>query len=119
MTYLQLDKRLEAFNYLDLANKNGSKNAQITKDKYFPPNLLVRDYINKSKELLMKNDYSGALVCYNKIIEIYPLQPSVYLKRAEIKLKLNDKIGACEDWNNALKLGEDKAIGYINENCNE
>lgn len=40
------------------------------------------------------------------------------MRRGEIKILLNDKVGGCKDLNKAAELGEGEANELIKKNCN-
>lgn len=66
---------------------------------------------------LMKGDLDKALTNYDKSISINPNYPPAYENRATVKLKLNDKKGACTDLKKALSLGVQQVASVIEEIC--
>ena len=53
-------------------------------------------------------DYKGAIADYTKVIKLKPISfnfPSSYYERGWVKKIIGDLNGACEDWNQAKKLG--------------
>jgi len=40
------------------------------------------------------------------------------MKRADVKIKMNDKSGACKDWHSAVELRYQEAVQKILDNCN-
>jgi tetratricopeptide (TPR) repeat protein len=66
---------------------------------------------------LMKGELEKALVNYDKCISINPNYAPAYENRATVKLKLNDKEGACTDLKTALSLGVEQVASVIEEIC--
>lgn len=67
---------------------------------------------------LMKGDLNNALSNYDKAISLNPNYGPAYENRATVKLKLNDKVGACSDLEKAFSLGLTHLTTFINETCN-
>ena len=63
------------------------------------------------KDLL---DYKGAIVEYNKAIEISPKYAEAYKNRGTAKTLLQDYIGAISDYNKAIEIDSKYAIAYYN-----
>lgn len=66
-------------------------------------------------------DYNASLKDFNKLIE-HMSPDNIYYKnsyslRGDLKLKLNDKNGACDDFHKALQLGYTEAQHDIDLNC--
>jgi tetratricopeptide (TPR) repeat protein len=117
LNYMKMDKRLNAYEYFILAKENNSFLANTLLTKYFPPNLLAKDYMDKIKDLSEQNDYNGIIECYDKIATLYPNQSFVFVKRAEMKFLTNDLSGACNDLERAIELGDESAKEILNEKC--
>ncbi|MDT3738413.1 MAG: hypothetical protein RO257_02800 [Candidatus Kapabacteria bacterium] len=66
-------------------------------------------------------DYKGAIEDYNKVLSFEKVglenKQRAYFNRGNSKLKLSDKIGACEDWKKAFELGADYAKVRLDEHC--
>lgn len=62
-------------------------------------------------------DYLKSIADYNQILVLNPNDGNAYFYRGVSKYKLNDKVSACEDWNNALINSFPKAAEYINKIC--
>ena len=62
-------------------------------------------------------NYATAIEDFNKSIELNPNYGLAYSRRGSAKFNLNNKTGACADWNKAVELGYDKAQSLIDENC--
>ncbi len=72
-------------------------------------------------------DYKNSIEKFNKSIQLIELKASKaptmegngfsYYYRGLNKLKLNDKVGACNDFNKAKELNYKEAETYINSNC--
>lgn len=58
-------------------------------------------------------EYSTALIQFNKSIDLDPQFPISWLNRGIAKIKLKDFQGAKEDFNEAIKLKRGYALGYI------
>jgi Flp pilus assembly protein TadD len=54
---------------------------------------------------------------YDKALEIDPNNAMVYSNRGGAKFVLDDKKGACSDWNKAGELGFLEAYDWIKEHC--
>ena len=67
---------------------------------------------------LMKGELNDALLNYDKSISLNPNYGPAYENRATVKLKLDDKEGACSDLNKALSLGLTHLTSFIDEICN-
>jgi tetratricopeptide (TPR) repeat protein len=66
-------------------------------------------------------DYLGAISDYDTVIALSDAddltKTRAYFNRGNTKLNLKDKSGACADWNEALKRGEQDAQALINKHC--
>ena len=54
----------------------------------------------------------------DKLIELDKSNPSYFMRRADVKLKMNDKAGACKDWHSAVELSYPEAVQKVIDNCN-
>jgi len=61
--------------------------------------------------------YFYAIEEYDKAIKSDPTYDLAYYNRANAKLNLGDKAGACLDWKKASELGNKDAAEAISENC--
>jgi tetratricopeptide (TPR) repeat protein len=92
------------------------------------------DYYNKSIKIDSTNhmaynnighiyaglkNYPLSLAWYTKAIEVYPRYFNAYRNRADVKLIIGDKLGACEDLKKAADLGDQKSQTAYNETCNK
>jgi tetratricopeptide (TPR) repeat protein len=59
-------------------------------------------------------DYEGAIADFTKSIELNPSYSCAYFNRGVIKIILNNKNGACEDWKNAGNGNQNLRYGYCN-----
>ena len=103
----------------------------ITKTIELDPNNAGK-YNDLSWFIHLSGDSKKALKICNDGININPELPILYITRGEIKLGiddssdirnglgLNDKFGACEDWQKAKSLGdiENIAQDYLSKHCN-
>ena len=59
-------------------------------------------------------DYSGAILDYNKAIEINPYYTEAYYKRGNAKRDIGDNHGAIQDYNKAIEINPNDADAYLN-----
>ncbi|MBA2612485.1 MAG: energy transducer TonB [Bacteroidetes bacterium] len=81
------------------------------------PNYLSKYYYDRADEEFLADRYMTAIFYYTKSLEQKPNYKDALSKRGLVKLKNNDKKGACTDWNLAQKSGDDKVYELINKNC--
>jgi len=62
-------------------------------------------------------DYNEAIICFNTAINILPNYFNAIRNRADVKVALGDKKGACEDLKLAASLGDAKAAEFIKLLC--
>jgi tetratricopeptide (TPR) repeat protein len=65
----------------------------------------------------MKGELEKSLEKYDKCISINPNYAPAYENRGTVKLRLNDKEGACADLKKALSLGFEQVASVIAEIC--
>lgn len=63
----------------------------------------AKDYTQRGRDLLEKQEYVEALVNLNKAIEIDPNYASAYYLRGNIKDKFEDRHGSMKDYNLAIE----------------
>ena len=63
-------------------------------------------------------DYYGAILDYNKAIEIDSDYADAYANRGISKYYIENKKGACDDWNKAIELGFNNAKQWVEDQCN-
>ncbi|MBL7844619.1 MAG: tetratricopeptide repeat protein [Cyclobacteriaceae bacterium] len=63
----------------------------------------AKDYTQKGRELLEKEEYVEALLNLNKALEVDPNYASAYYFRGNIKSQFDDRHGAMKDYNTALE----------------
>ncbi|MEX0987195.1 MAG: tetratricopeptide repeat protein [Bacteroidales bacterium] len=71
--------------------------------------------MNASSVYAKKGELEIALDLLNEVITIHPGVGILYLNRGLVKEMSGDIIGACEDWQMALDLGEEKATEFLEE----
>jgi len=70
-------------------------------------------YISRGNELYDKGDYEGALLNYDRAIQLEPDFGGAYLNRGNARSDLGDNQGAFADFNQALKINPNDADAYI------
>lgn len=96
-------KYQEAFDELDKAYKLDSKD----------PNIIAF----RGQALHYLKRYEEAIKDYNIALTLQPNYAEVYHLRGLARYELKDSTGACEDWEQANKLGYDMVIDLIIEYC--
>lgn len=61
--------------------------------------------------------YEFAVRDYAMFLDIEPYNGEIYTKKGFARLKINDKKGACSDWEKALRYGSYKAAEYLETYC--
>lgn len=88
--------------------------------KDFEKGLTIRPYdllfYNLSTSQARIGEFDKALISIDNAISLYPNSPSYYNNRGYIKLELNDREGACDDFQIAKSLGADMTE-EINKYC--
>jgi tetratricopeptide (TPR) repeat protein len=69
-------------------------------------------FADKAAIKVKSKDYAGALLDYDRSIDLNPGDPEILCKRALIKTILTDYIGVIEDCNKAIELNPTKANAY-------
>ncbi|GAA4045944.1 tetratricopeptide repeat protein [Flavobacterium chungnamense] len=72
----------------------------------------INDYYhsaNRKKEL---KNFEGAILDYNKVIELDPTYAFSYYNRAEAKLGIQDYKGAIEDYSKNIEIYPDDRMAY-------
>lgn len=62
--------------------------------------------------------YDDALLILNQAINLYPNSGALYYRRSEVKFKLFDKNGCCNDLSKSGELGYEEAFEAIKKICN-
>ena len=78
------------------------------------PSLSASDYFDRALKKQNQGDNQGAIVDYNKAIEINPNYSLAYYGRGLAKYDLGDKQGAIVDYNKAIELNPNLADAYYN-----
>lgn len=58
-----------------------------------------------------------AINYHSKVIDLYPDKFLNYERRGDLKNKLGDLKGACNDWEKASTLGSEEAVKFIKSKC--
>ena len=77
----------------------------------------VDAYCNRGAAYAYLKRMNESLKEFNKAIEINPKYAEAYFSRGFTKRNLNDKQGACSDWNISLQLGCEKAKNALEKYC--
>ena len=75
-------------------------------------------FLNRGILKQIQYDLRGAILDYNKVINLYPQFPDVYKLKGNAEYMLGYKLKACKEWNTALKLGCAEAKDLIIKFCN-
>jgi tetratricopeptide (TPR) repeat protein len=79
-----------------------------------PPELDTAGYAERGNRKYGSNDYAGAVLDYDKAIELNPGDASAYCFRGSAKDDLQDYAGAILDYNKAIELNPRDASVYFN-----
>lgn len=77
----------------------------------------VKAYYSRATVFVSQERYHEALPDLSKTIELNPKTPNALTLRGQIRAQTGNKLGACEDFNLAKKLGDPKAGKYIDQFC--
>lgn len=72
------------------------------------------DYFNKGVIKAQANDFKGAILDFNMVIELNPKFAEAYYNRGSAKFRLQDNKGAIEDFNKAITINPTFAQAYYN-----
>ncbi len=100
---LSAARPLEAESYLSKAINSGTLDA-----RFFYSRGMVRNTLEKPD--LALEDLAMSL-------DINPIQPDLYMDRAQIRYNRDDTEGACHDWQKALAMGKAKAADMLYKYC--
>jgi len=71
-------------------------------------------YLENGNAKYNLRDYSGAILDYNKAIEINPYYTEAYYKRGNAKRDIGDNRGAIQDYNKVIEINPNDADAYLN-----
>ncbi len=71
-------------------------------------------YSNRASAKFLKKDFKGAVIDFDKAIELSPNNPELYLNRGYLKHVMRDFDGAMNDYNKAISLNKGFAFAYNN-----
>lgn len=75
-------------------------------------------YYLRGRSKARLEDYRGAIVDFNKTIQINPDFADAYLDRGGCKMLLGEKESGCLDFSKAGELGQTLAYDLIKSSCN-
>lgn len=108
--YFDLACSEEALNDYESAMKNYNKSIK---------NGNGYGYFHRGCLKAVLEDYRGAIEDFNIQLKGNPSHIQTYMSRADAKMKLGDKSGACLDWSKAGELGNNNAYSFIKKHCNK
>lgn len=79
----------------------------------------VKAYYSRAAVFITENKYLEALPDLNKVIELEPSFGEALVLRGQIRVQIQDKVGACEDFHRAKEFADPKANAFINKFCND
>jgi len=71
----------------------------------------------RANAYLETKTFKYAIQDYGMALDLDPRNPDTYLNRGMARFNLNDKKGACNDWEKSARLGSAKAVQMLNEYC--
>lgn len=77
----------------------------------------VKAYYSRATVYVSQEKYIQALPDLDKTIELAPTFPNALTLRGQIRAQTGNKEGACEDFNQAKRNGDQQADGYISQFC--
>lgn len=102
--------------YIGLKNWNKAKKNYAEFVKLFPNEAYGFNQLAACKR--ESGDPKGAIIDYNKALDINPNYTSSIGGRGTAKQYLNNLFGACDDWTKAVELGGESYQSKIDEFCN-
>jgi len=87
-------------------------------DTEFDPILITEMLYNIGVEKSQKNELEDAIIDFTEALKFSPQDVNSLYNRGVLKLKLNDKIGACQDWNIIKANGFPDADTLLQKYCN-
>lgn len=77
----------------------------------------VKAYYGRASVFVSQEKYAEALPDLDKIVELNPATPNALTLRGQIRAQTGNKIGACEDFNQAKQIGDNQADKYLSQFC--
>jgi tetratricopeptide (TPR) repeat protein len=109
--YLAYNNR--GYAYYQLGDMDAALNDFYKALEYSPG--LNEAQLNVSSALARQDRLGEAVELLDRVIGEHPQRGVLYLNRGLIREMQGDLVGACEDWNAALELGEQQASEFIKE----
>jgi|GEM_PF-1299584 len=102
-TMLEAGKALKALEYF---------NRNLELDRSRP-----EFFIDRAEAYMATRTWKNAYEDFSQALDLDPNISRVYLNRGKVRLSMNDREGACYDWNKAARLGEREAVLLLQEHC--
>ena len=77
----------------------------------------AKAYYSRASLLVSNEKYTDALPDLDKVIELDNKMPNALTLRGQIRAQTGNKVGACEDFNQAKSNGDKQADKYLNQFC--
>ncbi|MCL6462756.1 MAG: hypothetical protein I4O51_12925 [Flavobacterium micromati] len=77
----------------------------------------AKAYYSRASLLVSDGKYEESLSDLDKVIELDYKTPNVLTLRGQIRAQTGNKVGACEDFNQAKSIGDTQATKYLNKFC--
>ena len=77
------------------------------------------DFFTRGQSKAKMKDYKGAIIEYDKALELHPDSAQIFLYRGNAQYNLNEFVGALLDYNKAIRLNSKYAEAYINRGNTE
>lgn len=90
--------------------------------EYFNRNLAIdrsrpEFFIDRAEAYMATRTWKNAYEDFSQALDLDPTISRVYLSRGKVRLAMNDREGACYDWNKAARLGEREAVLLLQQHC--
>lgn len=79
--------------------------------------MLPMPYYNRAEIKTLAGNLQGAIDEFSSLLQNDPRNCTAFYNRGVARLKINDKAGACADWNQARSLGNEAAGEMLKQYC--